>query len=351
MSLSEVLELALSPSVPSSSDSKPPFRGFTDINSANNDEAIRKSTDDELKGFVQALREKARAQSTRGYPYCTRAIRISRGYVAKSYCDGWFQDLKAAVDIVRELGVRTPAIERLLENTGKSGFECVQEYVPGTNLEELFPNIDLQETIRLAFQLRGMLKIMHQKTNDRLGSCHSLECRSYWFESELGLPPACTAEDIAKVVNFWHNYKHDGTEAKKPFEELERCCTAGPAALDCPLVFTHHDLAPRNMIVDPKGDLWLIDWDYAGWYPAYFDRASMDHFGMYAWSTYTLLRWSIFCSIATEGKWEEQAATIQKLYHYTNMYGHYCRRFTAKAGLTPVRLLPNGEYPNLNRFD
>ncbi|KAF3120086.1 hypothetical protein TWF569_003360 [Orbilia oligospora] len=314
MSAPDLPELISSPGTTSSSSSdlrtpKPPGLNFTDVSSADDDEAIKNFTDDELKSFIIALRNKAKEQDHR--------------YVTKLYGNDWIQDLKAGVDIARGLGIRAPAIERILKNTDGKGafFECVQEYIPGTNLVELFLKLDLQETIRLAFQLRGMLKIMHKKTNDQLGSCHSLKCRSYWLEYEAGLPPASTVEDIAKVVNFWFNYTPRYAEARKSFEELERCCTTGPAALDCPLVFTHHDLAPRNMIVDPKGGLWLIDWDYAGWYPAYFDP--------------------------TESKWEKQVEAVHSIKTGSGRYGDNCRSFTIKAGLTSVNLLPNGEYPDL----
>lgn len=40
-----------------------------------------------------------------------------------------------------------------------------------------------------------------------------------------------------------------------------------------PLVFTHQDISPRNLILDDDGKLWMIDWDLAGWYPPYFEYA------------------------------------------------------------------------------
>jgi aminoglycoside phosphotransferase (APT) family kinase protein len=42
-----------------------------------------------------------------------------------------------------------------------------------------------------------------------------------------------------------------------------------------PLVFTHGDIAPRNFIVDNERKLWLIDWERAGWYPAYMEYATI----------------------------------------------------------------------------
>lgn len=42
-----------------------------------------------------------------------------------------------------------------------------------------------------------------------------------------------------------------------------------------PFVFTHHDLNMRNIILGDDGKIWLIDWDYSGSYPRYFEYLSM----------------------------------------------------------------------------
>ena len=38
-----------------------------------------------------------------------------------------------------------------------------------------------------------------------------------------------------------------------------------------PLVLTHLDLHPQNLIVSPDGRLWVVDWEFAGWLPEYWD--------------------------------------------------------------------------------
>ena len=45
----------------------------------------------------------------------------------------------------------------------------------------------------------------------------------------------------------------------------------------CPIVFTHGDLNPRNIIVDPgsKRIVGIIDWAWAGWYPEYWECGRM----------------------------------------------------------------------------
>ncbi|OJJ31905.1 hypothetical protein ASPWEDRAFT_43931 [Aspergillus wentii DTO 134E9] len=41
-------------------------------------------------------------------------------------------------------------------------------------------------------------------------------------------------------------------------------------------VFAHGDIAPRNIMVDENGNIiGIIDWEYAGWYPDYWEYAQI----------------------------------------------------------------------------
>ncbi|KAH8111347.1 hypothetical protein DFH11DRAFT_1513109, partial [Phellopilus nigrolimitatus] len=48
-----------------------------------------------------------------------------------------------------------------------------------------------------------------------------------------------------------------------PFDEL------------APLVLTHGDLTPRNIILGDEGKVWIIDWGCSGVYPRWFKISSM----------------------------------------------------------------------------
>lgn len=37
----------------------------------------------------------------------------------------------------------------------------------------------------------------------------------------------------------------------------------------------HMDIHERNLILDDQGNVWLIDWAFAGMYPIYFETASI----------------------------------------------------------------------------
>ncbi len=42
-----------------------------------------------------------------------------------------------------------------------------------------------------------------------------------------------------------------------------------------PLVLTHQDINPRNIIVGEDGRIWMIDWAWSGYYPPWFEYITM----------------------------------------------------------------------------
>lgn len=42
-----------------------------------------------------------------------------------------------------------------------------------------------------------------------------------------------------------------------------------PASAYTPLVFAHHNLTPKNILLDDHGVVWLINWSRAGFYPSW----------------------------------------------------------------------------------
>lgn len=56
---------------------------------------------------------------------------------------------------------------------------------------------------------------------------------------------------------------------------------------DCS-VFTHADIAPRNIMVDDQNKVTgILDWEFAGWYPDYWEYAQIMRPASYGdWSTW-----------------------------------------------------------------
>jgi thiamine kinase-like enzyme len=74
----------------------------------------------------------------------------------------------------------------------------------------------------------------------------------------------------SEELESWFNHK------------LEVCLCFKKAPADTPcfrfkdFVLTHQDIAPRNLMLDQKGQIWLIDWGDAGIYPIGFEQAALE---------------------------------------------------------------------------
>lgn len=127
--------------------------------------------------------------------------------------------------------------------------------------------------------------------------------------------------------------------AKRPARRessMRSWCVKTRSSLD-DTVFTHHDLAPRNIIVeDGTGLPWLVDWDEAGYYPRYFEQVGMRNFRFpVSWGWFAKLRWKVFTWIATGWRWYGKEKDM--LHEVRRKAGRFpaARRFNIKAGVMP----------------
>ena len=212
-------------------------------------------------------------------------------------------------------------------------FEFVQTRIHGADLMVIWPRLGLFSTIRLAFQLCGMVRRMHTVTSPTAGFLGTGLCRSFWVENDrYGIPRPASPELLSSIVNFWHNLVSFRCEARKTLQEHKASCLQPTVAED--LVFTHHDLASRNIMLETvTGRLWVVDWDDAGFYPPSFERAAMHNFiPPLEWSSFARWRWTVFAWIATGFVWGERGILV-KVSRKTLRFPA-SRRFNIKAGAT-----------------
>lgn len=90
------------------------------------------------------------------------------------------------------------------------------------------------------------------------------KCQGPWFTNS-GAGPFKTLQE----VQDWFNHKVDvgiqvrelpATTSRFRFQDL---------------VFTHQDIADRNLVLDAGGKAWLVDWGCAGVYPVGFEQVAL----------------------------------------------------------------------------
>lgn len=190
------------------------------------------------------------------------------------------------------LGVRVPGVQRVVKEGGRV-FVLMQR-VQGRTLEDTWTSFGWLRTLLLALQLRRFINRMRSLTSITAGSLVQGNCNSLWIEDHYGLPPHASPGAITGFIQFWLNFiPLPQRKNRKPTN-----ITFAPKH-ESPLVFTHQDLAPRNIMLDRELRLWLIDWDYSGWYSTYFEYVSMQNFHLpLSWGWLDKLRWRLFSWIS-----------------------------------------------------
>lgn len=241
-------------------------------------------SDDELMDFIESTGMPI------GAPPCS-VRQISPNLVAKVVRSKSLPDALAAQCLARKLGIRVPEIRRTITQTNQS--YIIMDRVPAETLEVCWSRLGWIATIKLAFELRKYVRRMRQVSSATAGGLQTGVSTSLWLEDYYGLPLHACPSDIQSYITFWLQYPQR-RPLVYPDPELHRENTALIPSISTRFVFTHQDLAPRNILINEHRRMWLIDWDSAGFYPLYFEYAGMQNFDYGTWNTIDRLRWWIF---------------------------------------------------------
>ncbi|BCS19895.1 uncharacterized protein APUU_20327S [Aspergillus puulaauensis] len=230
--------------------------------SAFREDLLESYTDSELAHYIVSS------------PSCessSRVFNLSPNLIAKQYESSEVQDAFKATEVARQLGIRGPSIQKVIKN--QENAYAIMGRIQGATLDAIWKKLGWATTIRLGLQLRCFINILRSVTSPTAGSLATGECRSFWLEDRYGLPANSGPAETAHFVQFWANFTSMRRAMQAAKQGQTPNSTAGLALslIIEPFVLTHHDLAPRNLLVSPCGQLSLLDWDLAGFYPASFE--------------------------------------------------------------------------------
>ncbi|KAK4646166.1 hypothetical protein QC761_208080 [Podospora bellae-mahoneyi] len=290
-------------------------------------------SDRDLARYIAKARQHRESDTIENNTLLLTSRYITKFYTTLSHA----KDVEVAILQAQALGIRAPELKRVIK--AKDGtYECIMTRIQGVTLESCWPDLSLFTTIRLAIQLRTIVQRMRRITRPTAGSLGTGICRSFWLEEFYGVPSHASAAVVGQIVNFWCGFQSYGRERKKTLaEHRESCEMVEQDARRQELVFTHHDLAPRNIIVESgTSKLWLVDWDESGFYPRYFEYAGMRNLEYPPeWGWYGEWRWKIFCWIvAGFCSYDKQAEMLRDIRQKAGRFPGG-RRFNIKAGVTP----------------
>lgn len=153
----------------------------------------------------------------------------------------------------------------------------VMDFIDGERLDRAWPTLSLWSRFRVVWTLRSYVRQLRRipvppppfpgPLGPNPTECHGTAF--HFLPVYLQERAWTTTEELLGALKKTADNRfcdhHNGQEPT-PRPEFEN---TGP------LVFTHHDLNMRNVILGKDGKIWLLDWDYSGYYPRYFEYLSM----------------------------------------------------------------------------
>ncbi|CAG7559102.1 unnamed protein product [Fusarium equiseti] len=209
----------------------------------------------------------------------------------------------ALLFVEKHLQIGAPRLYAMYRDETSGCFYLIMEYIQGVNLESIWSTLFTESKVSVAMQLKDVFDQMRslKPPDNFIGGIDGGILRDSPFETEDPDPringPFKSSDEVGQALalalqSFWEeNGRGHSVWLPRFFTQQ-----LGTALKDHPARFTHTDLHMRNVVVERvlkpsmsgnaevdgeeaeqdyeyrvKG---LVDWESAGWYPAYWEYAS-----------------------------------------------------------------------------
>uniref|UniRef100_A0A0W0G7N0 Aminoglycoside phosphotransferase domain-containing protein n=1 Tax=Moniliophthora roreri TaxID=221103 RepID=A0A0W0G7N0_MONRR len=174
----------------------------------------------------------------------------------------------AAMEYVRQnTSIPTPRVHLSTESW------LVMDHIDGAMLYECWNRLSLFMRFRVICTLRLYVKQLHSlkvpDDMDRAGALEDGVLRGVVCaidEKELRPGSGRRLRQLCEFAFLVGRGETRTLDVHFPFDDCE---------MDWSLVFNHGDLNPSNIMLAKDSSLWLIDWGFAGFYPAFFETIAM----------------------------------------------------------------------------
>ncbi|KAF5020272.1 hypothetical protein F66182_7706 [Fusarium sp. NRRL 66182] len=211
----------------------------------------------------------------------TRVVRIQQQFVIKYGVHVEPVEAHNMLYVAKSTTVPVPRVyaiyQRQEKSKQKSVTYIVMQYVPGTTLLNLWNTLKQDRKSSIAKTLRTYFDQLRQLQHPGyLGNVNGGPPLDDLFsETQLAddiQAPFRTEEELVECILRIYAVETGKRMAHKAryYQEVL------PTALysNNPPVFTHNDFQRKNIIVQDDGTLVIIDWEFASWYPIYWEYST-----------------------------------------------------------------------------
>ncbi len=178
-----------------------------------------------------------------------------------------------AMDFVRKhTSIPVPRVLRTIQTEdAEDELFYVMDFVDGQQLRHVWPTLSIWGKLRVAWTLRSYIRQL-RRIDSTLSSVPGplgdspQTCIGFIFESKRHT----SFPNMEALFAWFHeNARMRRVRARLPpikYDPFHDCRR---------MVMTHMDLNMRNILVGKDGRIWIIDWDWSGFYPDWFEYVSM----------------------------------------------------------------------------
>lgn len=189
--------------------------------------------------------------------------------------------------------IPVPKVHNAYVDDSSGYVAIVMDFVQGENLDKAWDRLDSDQRESVVQQLRGYMAQLRQFRGEFIGSIDKTWCNDqYFYDDPSGYGPFET--EAAFNLGMVRAMKND-----RPWPSVDLTCDMWTNTMvGHDIILTHGDLDPRNILVEGSTVVAILDWEYAGYYPEYWEYCKA------------------FCRPDWEGLWVASRATDRFLKPY-----------------------------------
>lgn len=142
----------------------------------------------------------------------------------------------------------------------------VMDFVEGENLDTAWDKLGGDARESIIDQLRGYMEQLRQIKGNFIGSIDGTWCNDQYFCDDLGsFGPFQNEDDFTQGMVR-------AMKKNRPYSYVDWTCDVWVEVMTGhEIVLTHGDFDPRNILVHDGKVVAILDWEFAGYYPEYWE--------------------------------------------------------------------------------
>jgi len=203
-----------------------------------------------------------------------RIVRVNEHFVVKHGPDVQLQEGQNMLFVRQATSIRVPTVYALFHDEASGDNVIVQEYIPSVTLMPYWLSQDEAGKERIVVQLQRYLdELRRLPSPGYFCGVWEQDVIDFW----------CLEEKRKAVLPKPLVFHTEEQWADGMLDSAANCRPVLPERIGMlrhayrtifrghPPVFTHGDLNEGNILIQPDGTVVLIDWQYAGWYPSFWE--------------------------------------------------------------------------------